>query len=126
VLLLDVHVHVCIYAFRRESRRHKDVKTWLEQALSEPEPVGLPEQVLASTGPLVTNHRIYQDPSTPRRSCRCATHSLRRPPPRGCARANAMGNLSQPRLAARATHAMTSQMPIRRAGPGAEGDLADH
>ena len=63
MLLLDVNV--CVYAFRRESRRHEEFKAWLEQALSGPEPVGLPEQVLASMVRLVTNHRIYQDPSTP-------------------------------------------------------------
>jgi uncharacterized protein len=63
MLLLDVNV--CVYAFRRESRRHEDFKAWGEQALSGPEPVGLPEQVLASMVRLVTNHRIYQDPSTP-------------------------------------------------------------
>ena len=37
----------------------------MEQALIGPEPVGLPEQVLAGMIRLVTNHRIYQDPSTP-------------------------------------------------------------
>jgi len=63
VLLLDVNIFV--YAFRRESRGHEDFKAWLEQALRGPEPVGLPEQVLASMIRLVTNHRIYKDPSTP-------------------------------------------------------------
>ena len=63
MLLLDVNV--CVYAFRRESRGHEELKDWLERALSGPEPVGLPEQVLASMVRLVTNHRIYQDPSTP-------------------------------------------------------------
>lgn len=47
------------------SRGHEKLKSWLEQALSGPESVGLPEQVLASVVRLVTNHRIYQDPSTP-------------------------------------------------------------
>lgn len=63
MLMLDVNV--CVYAFRGESRRHAEFKGWLEQSLSGPEPVGLPEQVLASTIRLVTNHRIYGDPSTP-------------------------------------------------------------
>jgi uncharacterized protein len=63
MLMLDVNV--CVYAFRGESRRHAEFKGWLEQALSGSEPVGLPEQVLASTIRLVTNHRIYVDPSTP-------------------------------------------------------------
>lgn len=63
MLLLDVNV--CVYAFRRESRRHEEYKAWLEEALKGVEPVGLPEQVLASVVRLVTNHRIYQDPSTP-------------------------------------------------------------
>jgi toxin-antitoxin system PIN domain toxin len=63
MLMLDVNV--CVYAFRRESGGHEEYKAWLEQALSGPEPVGLPEQVLASMVRLVTNHRIYQEPSTP-------------------------------------------------------------
>lgn len=63
MLLLDVNI--CVYAFRRESRRHEEFKAWLDQVLSGPEPVGLPEQVLASMIRLVTNHRIYRDPSSP-------------------------------------------------------------
>jgi len=63
MLLLDVNV--CVYAFRRESRGYEDWKDWLEQALRGPEPVGLPEQVLASVLRLVTNHRMYKNPSTP-------------------------------------------------------------
>ena len=63
MLLLDVNV--CVYAFRRESRGHEKLKSWLQQVLAGPEPVGLPEQVLASVIRLVTNHRIYHDPSTP-------------------------------------------------------------
>ena len=63
MLMLDVNV--CVYAFRGESRMHKEFKGWLEQALSGSEPVGLPEQVLSNTIRLVTNHRIYGEPSTP-------------------------------------------------------------
>jgi len=63
MLLLDVNV--CVYAFRGESRRHEEFKGWLEKAVSGPELVGVPEQVLASVIRLVTNHRIYKDPSTP-------------------------------------------------------------
>jgi uncharacterized protein len=63
--MLLLEVNVCVYAFRGESRRHEEFKGWLEKALSGPEPVGVPEQVLASMIRLVTNHRIYGDPSTP-------------------------------------------------------------
>ena len=63
MLLLDVNV--CVYAFVRESPGHEESKDWLEQALRGPEPVGLPEQVLASVLRLVTNHRIYKNPATP-------------------------------------------------------------
>lgn len=63
MLLLDVNV--CVYAFRGESPRHAQFKGWLEEVLSGPEPVGVPEQVLASLIRLVTNHRVYRDPSTP-------------------------------------------------------------
>jgi uncharacterized protein len=63
MLLLDVNV--CVYVFRRESGGHEQYKAWLDQALEGPESVGVPEQVLASLIRLVTNHRIYRDPSTP-------------------------------------------------------------
>lgn len=63
MLLLDVNV--CLYAWRRDSARHADYKAWLEQALAGPQPVGVSEQVLASVIRLVTNHRIYREPSTP-------------------------------------------------------------
>ena len=63
MLLLDVNV--CVYAFVSESPGHEESKDWLDHALSGPEPVGLPEQVLASVLRLVTNHRIYKDPATP-------------------------------------------------------------
>lgn len=63
--MLMIDVNVCVFAFRAESRGHAECKGWLERALSGPEPVGVPEQVLSSTIRLVTNHRIYGDPSTP-------------------------------------------------------------
>jgi hypothetical protein len=63
MLLADVNIY--LYAFRRESVRHQDYRTWLEDALSVSEPFGVSELVLASFLRIVTNHRIYLEPSTP-------------------------------------------------------------
>lgn len=63
VLLTDVNVF--LYARRRESPRHEEHRAWLEAALTGPEPFGVSEQVLSSFLRIVTNHRVYREPTPP-------------------------------------------------------------
>jgi len=63
MLLADVHVFV--YARRRESERHEEYRQWLEDRLNGQEPFGVSELVLSSFLRIVTNHRIYREPTHP-------------------------------------------------------------
>lgn len=63
MLLADVNVF--LYAHRRESPRHDEHRAWLQTALGGPEPFGVSESVLASFLRIVTNHRVYRDPTSP-------------------------------------------------------------
>ncbi len=63
MLLGDVNVF--IYAHRPESPRHEEHRAWLSAALAGPEPFGVSEHVLAGFLRIVTNHRVYLDPTPP-------------------------------------------------------------
>lgn len=59
-------VNVLVLAMRPDaSDAGAQVRTWLEARLVGHEQVGVPEQVLAAVVRLVTNPRIFTDPSTP-------------------------------------------------------------
>lgn len=61
MLLADVNPF--IYAHRPESPRAREHREWLRSALTGPEPFGVSEQVLSSFMRIVTNHRIYREPT---------------------------------------------------------------
>ena len=61
MLLADVNVF--LYARRRESERHEEYRGWLEERLSGVEPFGVSELVLASFVRIVTNRRVYVEPT---------------------------------------------------------------
>lgn len=61
--LADVNIY--LYARRRESDRHEEYHSWLEARLSGAEPFGVSELVLSSFLRIVTNHRIYLEPTPP-------------------------------------------------------------
>jgi len=63
VLLADVNIY--LYARRRESPGHEEYLAWLEDRLSGPEPFGVSELVLTSFLRIVTNHRVYKQPTRP-------------------------------------------------------------
>lgn len=63
MLLADVNLYV--YARRRESPRHLEYLDWLQERLSGPEPFGVSELVLSSFIRIVTNHRVYREPTPP-------------------------------------------------------------
>lgn len=61
MLLADVNVFV--YAHRPESPRSAEHRSWLESVLVGPEPFGVSEQVLSSFVRVVTNRRVYVEPT---------------------------------------------------------------
>lgn len=63
--MLLVDVNVLLYARRRESERHEEYRRYLEDRLGGPEPVGISELVLSAFLRIVTNHRVYDEPSSP-------------------------------------------------------------
>ena len=66
-------VNLFVYAHRPESPRHAAHRAWLAEALGGIEPVGISELVLSGFLRIVTNHRVYREPtsrsSTARWSC---------------------------------------------------------
>lgn len=63
MLLLDVNV--CVYAIRADSGPdHQAYRTWVGGILAGDEPVGISELVLSSVVRLITNHRVFRQPST--------------------------------------------------------------
>ncbi|MDQ3782573.1 MAG: type II toxin-antitoxin system VapC family toxin [Actinomycetota bacterium] len=63
MLIPDVNVY--IYAHRPESSRHEEFRDWLSEAAVGEETLGVGESILASFVRIVTNHRIYLDPTPP-------------------------------------------------------------
>jgi toxin-antitoxin system PIN domain toxin len=62
MLLLDVNV--CVYAIRQDNADHEAHRTWVESVLIGDEPVGISELVLSGVLRIITNHRIFQQPSS--------------------------------------------------------------
>jgi hypothetical protein len=56
-------VNVLVYAHRPESRDHQRAHAWLRGALDADEAYGVSELVLASVVRLVTNPRIFSEPT---------------------------------------------------------------
>jgi hypothetical protein len=61
VILPDVNV--LVYAHRRDTERHDEYRSWLEQAIAGPEPFGLSDLVLSGFLRVVTHPRVFTDPS---------------------------------------------------------------
>lgn len=62
MLLLDVNV--CVYGIRVDSVEHESYRNWITDALSGDEPVGMSELVLSGVVRLLTNHRVFRQPSS--------------------------------------------------------------
>src|SRR2546428_10984321 len=78
MLLLDVNV--CIFAIREDSSAdHEAYRTWVSEILAGEEPVGISELVLSGVVRLLTNHRIFRQPSTTMQALE-ACNSLRSAP----------------------------------------------
>lgn len=57
-------VNVLVYAHRRDATDHKRYHRWLTDVISAEEPYGMAELVLASVVRILTNRRIFRQPST--------------------------------------------------------------
>jgi toxin-antitoxin system PIN domain toxin len=63
MLLLDVNV--CVYALREDSNSdHAVYRQWVQGVLGGDEPVGVSELVLSGVVRLITNHRVFRQPSS--------------------------------------------------------------
>lgn len=58
-------VNTFIYAHRPESPRFAEHRAWLEAALTGTEPIGVSELVLSAFLRIVTNHRVFREPTPP-------------------------------------------------------------
>lgn len=57
-------VNVLVYAFREDSADHHAYRDWLQKAMTDQEPIGISELVLSAVVRIVTNHRVFNQPST--------------------------------------------------------------
>lgn len=56
-------VNVLVYAHREDAPEHGAYAAWVRDLVSAPEPFALSELVLAAFLRLVTNHRVFRDPT---------------------------------------------------------------
>lgn len=75
--ILDVNI--CVSAIRPETQRERTVFNWLQAHLQGPEAVGILEFVLSSMTRIVTQHRLYDVPSSPQECMDFADALLRAP-----------------------------------------------
>ena len=79
-------VNVLVYAARADSDHHEKCLAWLEKARTGSEPLVLFEPVLASTLRILTNRRIFMEP-TPRARAQAFIDALLGSPASRAARA---------------------------------------
>jgi toxin-antitoxin system PIN domain toxin len=60
--LLDVNV--LLYAFRDAAPRHAEYRSWLEDAIASPEPLGISDLVLSSFVRIATHPRVFDPPAS--------------------------------------------------------------
>lgn len=61
MILCDVNV--LLYAFRRDSDRHDEYRSWLLERLDGPENIGVSELTLSGVVRIATHPRVYRKPS---------------------------------------------------------------
>lgn len=59
-----VDVNILVYAYRTDSERHAEYRSWVEGMVGGNEAFAVSELVLSAFVRIVTNRRIYADPST--------------------------------------------------------------
>lgn len=61
MILCDVNV--LLYAFRRDSDRHDEYRSWLLERLEGPENIGVSELTLSGVVRIATHPKVYRKPS---------------------------------------------------------------
>ena len=61
MILADVNV--LVYAFRRDAKDHREYRGWLEDCVGSHQAYGLAESVLAGFLRVVTNPKVFKEPS---------------------------------------------------------------
>jgi toxin-antitoxin system PIN domain toxin len=77
--LIIPDVNVLLNAYDRDSKFHKAVAGWWEEALGGPAAIGLPWVSILGFIRLITNPRIYASPTTPSQAIRVAKSWLAQP-----------------------------------------------
>lgn len=60
-----VDVNVLVYAHRRDLPEHRDYRELLERLANDAESLAIPDLVLSGFARVVTNRRVFVEPSTP-------------------------------------------------------------
>ncbi|KZS83039.1 MULTISPECIES: type II toxin-antitoxin system VapC family toxin [Mycobacterium] len=63
--MLCVDVNVLVYAHRADLHEHSSYRGLLEQLANDDEPLGLPDGALAGFVRVVTNRRVFTEPTSP-------------------------------------------------------------
>ena len=77
--MLIPDVNVLIYAIREDSVDHEHYADWVSTALNSDEPVGISDLVLSGVIRILTNHRIFREPSSTEQALE-ACHAIRSGP----------------------------------------------
>jgi uncharacterized protein len=62
--MLCVDVNVLVYAHRRDLAEHSDYRNLLERLANDDEPLGIPDLALAGFVRVMTNRRIFAEPTS--------------------------------------------------------------
>lgn len=89
--MLCVDVNVLVYAHRADLREHADYRGLLERLANDDEPLGLPDSVLAGFIRVVTNRRVFTEPTSPQDAWQAVDALLRHPQPCDFGLASATG-----------------------------------
>lgn len=60
-----VDVNVLVYAHRADVHEHAEYRLLLERLANDDEPLGLPDVVLSGFARVITNRRIFTEPTSP-------------------------------------------------------------
>lgn len=63
MILIDTNI--LVNAHRQEAQRHEEYRDWLGNIVNSPEPYAVADFALLGMIRIVTNRRIYQDPTPP-------------------------------------------------------------